>query len=339
MFGKKQEKKNSEIEQEEIKIDDKVVIYTMPKHLGTFKKSTDPVSENPTTDKNKKMGFLILITGGVILLILFVFLYLFLVGKDEVKIESNNDLKLENNADGKQDGQESKIEADDKNNNSNTGDKINTDDTQVKADENVAASSSAKVIESKIATSSDVFSKLAIDTDQDGLSDLEENLLASDVNSSDSDQDGYDDLSELLSMYNPSGKGTLLENLQIKQYKNDVYKYSFYYPSSWTVENIGGDESVLIRASNEQMFQIVVQNNSLNQSIDDWYLDQFNAKTVEPKQVVLIGDIKGIKSNDGLFVYFVYKSDIYSVSYNLGLDEAIYFKNLFSVLTNSFKFE
>src|SRR3989339_11557 len=52
--------------------------------------------------------------------------------------------------------------------------------------------------------------RIVVDTDQDGLSDIEEVILGSNANLKDSDGDGYADLTETLGLYNPAGEGNIL---------------------------------------------------------------------------------------------------------------------------------
>lgn len=63
------------------------------------------------------------------------------------------------------------------------------------------------------------------DNDRDGLSDLLEMALGTDVNLMDSDADGYDDKSEALSGFNPAGAGGWpIDNNFAANHKNRVFK-------------------------------------------------------------------------------------------------------------------
>jgi len=175
------------------------------------------------------------------------------------------------------------------------------------------------------------------DTDQDGLTDAEEVLLDSDINEIDTDGDGYGDLSEILNLYDPIGSGKLVENANIEKYINSKYNYYIYYPSVWLEDEVDGDDSIIFRLGKNQFIQIIVQPNEKRQKIEDWYEEQFNANILPESTIVNKKNWTGMRSKDGLIVYLAdpKNENIFTVTYNLGMDHTLYYKNIFEVMVNS----
>jgi len=185
----------------------------------------------------------------------------------------------------------------------------------------------------------------AVDTDNDGLTDVEEALLGTNPNAADSDGDGYGDLAELNSLYDPAGSGKLEASPRWHKYLNSTYNYSLLEPSNFVLKPLGGDYSVSFISPDNQFFQIEVQPNTTRASIMDWYREQFG----EPAEVTLLVEGKdssgtpswlGIKSADGLNLYLTDNkfSNIFTLSYNVGLERIMTYPNLFNVFIKSLQF-
>jgi len=183
----------------------------------------------------------------------------------------------------------------------------------------------------------EVLFKPSFDTDQDGLTDAEEILLGSGINEIDTDGDGFGDLSEILNLYNPNGLGKLVDNVNIEKYINSKYNYYIYYPSIWLVEEAGGEDSIIFRLGKNQFIQVMIQLNENKQTIEDWYKEQFFTNTLPDGSAVSKGTWAGIKSEDGLIVYLIdpKKENIFIVTYNLGMDNTLYYKSIFEAMINS----
>ena len=176
-----------------------------------------------------------------------------------------------------------------------------------------------------------------LDTDNDGLTDNEEGYFGSSFQASDSDGDGFNDLSEIINLYNPAGDGSLVDNPNISKYVNTTYTYNILHPTSWTLSQVGGDESVVIRSRDNQFIQIIVQPNSVNQTIDNWYRAQFDVSSIDGSRKVSGSNWSGIKSEDGLIVYITDTSNnsIFTISYNLGESNVLEYKNIFNLVIGS----
>lgn len=175
------------------------------------------------------------------------------------------------------------------------------------------------------------------DIDGDGLTDLEEDVIGTKASSRDSDLDGYDDKAEFSVLYNPAGAGKLIENKRIKLFNNSDYKYFIYHPSIWTTEDIGGRESVMFRVDGQQFMQVVAQENTKAQSIEEWYKEQFNAAAIDPSLEVVKKGWTGFYSPDGLKAYLLTpkKDYIFVVSYNTAGGTVLDYKGVFDMMITS----
>lgn len=325
------------------KMGGKIVIHTMPKRFLGIK---------PTVKKTKNVGMIILFGGALLMMAGFAFFYFYLMQTSQTgaKLDLSKLPDLKTQTGGLTNESPSEIkkiipEEDEivkeevpeiKN---ETEIKVITADTEStttatstdNTDNNQA--SSAEIMKND---SSKVY-KPAMDSDSDGLGDLEEMLLDCNLTSSDSDGDGYSDLAELNKLYNPAGSGQLMVNPNISKYTNNAYRYSLYFPKTWTTEKVGTDDSIIFKIGNNQFIQVIVQPSTSGQSIEEWYMEQFNVTLIKTSQVIYKEGWTGIKSDDGLIAYLSNPNsdNIYTLSYNIGLSDVINYKNIFDMMVRS----
>ena len=322
----------------------KMIIHTMPKRFLGLK---------PKQENTKSTGVIILIIGIFLLFGILAALYFFVLKPENNSELKNDDFFIEEEQPVKQNLP--------KENNNAVKDEINIPKPEKKEIEEPSSAEATAGEEEKpkeiiFVTTSDDFvatgseeeievnesGKIdyvsAVDSDQDGLSDLEEIILDCNINSDDSDGDGYKDLDELRKLYNPAGSGKIIVNSNIEKYTNASHKYSIYYPDIWLKTDVDGDNSVLFRAGNNQYMQIIVQNNIKKQSLEEWYKEQLNISSIQGSQIIYKTGWNGIKSADGLIVYLTQGqgSKIFIISYNVGLDNMLRFKNIFNMIVESF---
>lgn len=211
--------------------------------------------------------------------------------------------------------------------------------TNTVADSNIAISTSSVEASSSLVIPENITErekKNWLDSDNDGLSDQEEDVLNTNKNNSDSDGDGTSDKEEFLALSNPAGNGELIDNVKIKKYENGVPKYSLLYPSTW---QFGQQEAntVVFTSEDGNKIQVLSMPNSKKQSIDVWFNSEVSAKPVSDKQRVSKNGWSGIISENGMNVYVANQSQdkIFIISYkSFASDENIYI-NIFTVLLNS----
>lgn len=177
-----------------------------------------------------------------------------------------------------------------------------------------------------------------VDLDSDGLTDKEEAVLGSDLNSADGDGDGYGDFSEAMNLYNPAGAGKLADSDKIKNYLNNTYGYEVLYSAALPVVEVGGKDSIIFRSADNHFIQIIAQANQEKLTINEWYNQQFGATAAENLSIISGGGWQGVRSADGLVVYLADNSlqYIFVISYNTGEQNILEYKNIFEMMLKSF---
>lgn len=178
-----------------------------------------------------------------------------------------------------------------------------------------------------------------VDDDQDTLSNLEEAVLGTNAKASDSDGDGFKDAEELNNNYNPAGPGKLSTNTSLGTYLNTTFNFSVLYPVKWDRTIASTDDSIIFTAPNKQFIQVLVQPNSNQDEIIDWYKTTFNATTIPNSQLIINESWSGVKAPDGLTVYLTNKDKnyIFVLTYNLGSAKVLEYKNIFDMMVRNLK--
>ncbi len=181
-------------------------------------------------------------------------------------------------------------------------------------------------------------SDFLIDEDNDGLLRIEEVLFGTSDSNDDTDGDTYEDGKEILNLYDPNGPGKLEENINIVELSNKMFSYKVLSVKDWPQKSIGGDDSWIIKQSDEHFMQIAVQQNLDNQTIENWYLEQFEDEVVEEVRKIKSITWSGIVARSGTSIYITdnEKKNIFVISYNFKEGEAIY-NSVFGMMVESFE--
>jgi len=182
---------------------------------------------------------------------------------------------------------------------------------------------------------------LATDTDNDGLTDVEESLFTTDFVNSDSDADGYRDGLEVINLYNPAGFAPhkIEETNLVKTYSNPTYNYTIFYPASWLARALDEtNREVMFTSATGEFMQVIVEDNLDKIPLLDWYLEKApGTNPAEIGAVITKAGLSGIKSPDGLTVYFGAEDKIFAISYNIGIKTELNYKSTFEMMYKSFK--
>jgi hypothetical protein len=156
----------------------------------------------------------------------------------------------------------------------------------------------------------------------------------------DSDGDGYQDGSEVINGYDPVVAGSTLEQTgRARRYNHPLY--SLLYPSSWELRDQSpGSVEVLFMSGSGEFIEVLIIQNLSNQTLDQWFDQQFpQLAQTELDRVSFVG-INGIIHPDGLSYYLVSSANpasIYLVTYNTaGISGARYTSTL-RFMVNSFR--
>jgi hypothetical protein len=176
-----------------------------------------------------------------------------------------------------------------------------------------------------------------LDSDSDGLTDLEEPLYGSPVNNPDADKDTYNDGNEVYHLYSPSGKapGKLLESGLVKKIESNV-GWAFYAPSPWQASvNEDGLKGAVLTGHGEA-FIASVEDNPDQKPLLDWYLAQHPG--VLSSQVTAFktqSGFEGLAGADQLSAYFPWGNKVFVLRYNLDGKPFVNFRTTFEMMKNS----
>lgn len=167
--------------------------------------------------------------------------------------------------------------------------------------------------------------KSSFDTDEDGLSDIEEIVYKTEFNNPDTDGDGYQDGAEVRNGYSPTtASETLLALGEMTQYTNPTYGYSVPYLSDWQV--VDPDDTgaiIMFMSETNQFIQVMVEKKDTEiDTIDQWYKTQVPGIMPGEIRSTTIGPnaVPAIISIDGSVVYFIVGDYVYGIGYNKGIE-------------------
>ena len=183
----------------------------------------------------------------------------------------------------------------------------------------------------------------SLDTDSDGLTDVEERLYRTEVNNPDSDADTTPDGQEILKLTDPNQQtegAQLAASGLINVYTNPTYSYSFFYPSSWLARALPetNNQEVLVITNTGEFFSITVENNSEELSPVEWYLRQSPSVDESLLYSIIINNQEAVWNQEHLTLYISKDSRVYILSYNVGTEREANFKTSFELMINSFQF-
>ena len=183
----------------------------------------------------------------------------------------------------------------------------------------------------------------SLDTDSDGLTDVEERLYRTEVNNPDSDADTTPDGQEILKLTDPNQQtegSQLAASGLINVYTNQTYSYSFFYPSSWLARALPetNNQEVLVITNTGEFFSITIENNPEELSPIEWYLRQSPSVDKSLLYSTIINNQEAVWNQEHLTLYISKDSRVYILSYNVGTERKANFKTSFELMINSFQF-
>jgi len=174
------------------------------------------------------------------------------------------------------------------------------------------------------------------DSDSDGLSDVEENLVY-DTNPRlpDTDSDGFLDGNEVFHSYNPGGTapGTLLGSGLVTAHEGQALTvlYEIYYPSVWDIEEV--DNEMVIDADTGEGFRITYETLDADISIGDWVEENTALENVLEAETKL--GLEMVQSENGLFVFLDLSSAVLILEYDTGTKTRVDYLQTFQMMLNS----
>lgn len=179
------------------------------------------------------------------------------------------------------------------------------------------------------------------DTDNDGLTSAEEISFRTDVANPDTDGDGYQDGAEVLNLFSPiSGQRAFLNvSGVVKLYKNPTFGYTMWLPQDWVYRSTDESniEAVLTSPTGDSVL-IMVEANSSNEGIEQWYTTKFGAATAKDARRLTVAKQPALASADGLSWYLTEGTNFYLVTYDPAVSGVINYPAVFSLLQQTFSF-
>lgn len=181
------------------------------------------------------------------------------------------------------------------------------------------------------------------DSDNDGLTDFEEELYGTEINKADTDEDGYQDGAEFKTLFNPmAASGALLVNSGLVNiYTNPTFNYDLYHPAGWLAKTTDMSlEEVVFQSATGEYFSLVIERNPDNLSLVDWIVNQFPDADLDQLQITENKqDYQVVISEDKMTNYIMPFSNseiVYVLNYESGGTEQLNFMTSFEMVRNSF---
>ena len=181
-----------------------------------------------------------------------------------------------------------------------------------------------------------------LDTDSDGLSDLEEALFGADPRSPDTDRDGFLDGNEVFNLYNPNGRAPakLMESGLMKEINGNI-GWSILIPKEWNLKLDTPDGTkATIASKHGETFTIQVEDNPQGIEVIEWYKNQ--KPDIDESQILIYrskGGYEGIIGVDLLTTYIAWNGKVFILSYEMNEQPFINFRTAYSMILNSLELQ
>jgi hypothetical protein len=181
------------------------------------------------------------------------------------------------------------------------------------------------------------------DADNDGVTDVEEEILNTDPGVADTDQDKYPDGHEVYYLYNPAGKEPerVIDSGSVKEFVNQVFNYQLYYPSTWAVGPVDTEyRDVLFSALTGENIEVRVFDKEPQQDFASWF--SIHAPREKFDDLVEFSTYfkqSGFRRSDYLVYYFMSQDKVYVVAYHAVPNAStINYRTVAKIIARSFRF-
>jgi hypothetical protein len=184
----------------------------------------------------------------------------------------------------------------------------------------------------------------ALDTDSDGLTDVEEKeIFSSDANSVNSDGDSYVDLNEVLNLFDPAknAPARLVDNPGIAVYRNENYGLQIYQPKAWMTRDIPAEKTVQFTSVTGENIKLISYRKSSQESLVDWLAKTPIEGLTTTNQFEKLVNKKGyeqIITSDRRAIFVAHNELVTGLIYNLVDQLQIRYRVTLSMMANSLEF-
>lgn len=178
-----------------------------------------------------------------------------------------------------------------------------------------------------------------LDTDSDGVTDLEEPLYGTNANDPDTDHDTFLDGNEVFHLYNPaSGLNTRLLDTGLVKVSDSAIGWSIYVPTVWKVTmNQDGMKGTFATGRGES-FVIIMHPNKERKPVMDWYLESHpGILSTQVTPITTKTGLLGLEGENKLHTYFPWGDWILDFQYELDGQPFVNFRQTYEMMKNSLK--
>lgn len=191
----------------------------------------------------------------------------------------------------------------------------------------------------------DEVTAVSLDSDSDGLTDLEEVIFGTSPTNVDTDDDNYQDGVEVSAGYSPTTPGSAKLDTSpfvmslTANFEN--YDYGLFYPKEWQSSLINTNRQILVTASTGEIFRITIKENQTRLPAMSWYLQE--NPTIPVSQLTMVDNLQknlsGIYTADKLMAYLTdaQREKIYIFEYVVGRQTEIRYPAIFNMLVRTFR--
>ncbi|MFA5061843.1 MAG: hypothetical protein WC526_01725 [Patescibacteria group bacterium] len=181
----------------------------------------------------------------------------------------------------------------------------------------------------------------SVDTDQDGLTDVAEEVFRTDPNIPDTDNDSYNDGLEVYNLYNPNGIAPvrLIDSGYVKDFVNPTFGYELYYPADWAAGNVDGSyRDMLFSTLGGENIEVRVFDHDPALSFADWF-GQWAPDQNYGDLTTFGGYFKdqGMARSDHLVYYFYDANHAYVIVYHTTDSMTANYKSIITMIARSMR--
>ncbi len=181
----------------------------------------------------------------------------------------------------------------------------------------------------------------SLDTDNDTLTDVEEELFKTDPGVPDSDADTYTDGHELFNLYNPAGKTPLklIDSGLAKEFFNPVFGYTIYYPTNWAVGAVDQNyRTVLFSTITGEYVEVRVIDKDPATDFAAWFSKWAPGERYgDLAPFVSVFKESGFRRQDYLAVYFPHETKVVVLTFHTTDSNVINYRSVIKLLARSFR--
>lgn len=176
-----------------------------------------------------------------------------------------------------------------------------------------------------------------LDSDSDGLSDVEEVAFGSNSHNPDTDGDGFLDGNEVFNLYNPSAKAPVrIADSGIVTSTVSSSGWSLMYPKTWRV-SMGADQSgAVFETGTGEKFAVEVAPLPAGQTVMDAFLAEHTGLlSTEVRSLKTKSGLDGLATPDGKEAIFAWKDHVWKMRYDMGTQVFMNYRTTFEMMLNS----